>query len=45
MISPLSRPPVAHPREQFQQVTAMRYRPAGDGEPPARARQIIRKPG
>ena len=43
MIPSLTRPPVAHPREQFQQVTAVRRRRAAGSEPPAR--QIIRKPG
>jgi hypothetical protein len=31
------------PREQFQQVTAIRQRPAEDSEPPAR--QVIGEPG
>lgn len=43
MIPPLSRPPVAHPREQFQQVIAIHRRPAEDSEPPAR--QVIGEPG
>ena len=43
MIPPLSRPSVAHPREQFQQVTAICRRPAEDSEPPAR--QVIGEPG
>src|SRR5882762_6175243 len=43
MIPPPSRPSVAHPREQFQQVTAIRQRPAEDSETPAR--QVIGEPG
>jgi hypothetical protein len=43
MIPPLSRPPIAHPRKQFQQVTGIRHRPAEDSEPPAR--QVIGEPG
>src|SRR5258708_132151 len=35
MIPPPARPPVAHPGEQFQQVTAIRCRAEGS-EPPAR---------
>ena len=43
MIPPLARPPVTHPGKQFQQVTAIRRRPAEGSEPPAR--QVIREPG
>jgi hypothetical protein len=42
MIPALTRPPVAHPAEQFQQVTAIRPRRAAGTEPPVR--QIIREP-
>src|SRR5437868_4580987 len=43
MIPPLPRPPVAHPGEQFQQVTAIRRRRAEGREPSVR--QVTGEPG
>jgi len=43
MIPSLTQPPVGHPGEQFQQVTANGRRRAGGSGPSVR--QVIREPG